>query len=69
MEGNESALHTRSLNIENKRFYFDLKENDKGKFLKVSEIVGSNKDTIIIPYSGLLGVKEIISEMINFEKD
>ncbi|MDP3979940.1 MAG: PUR family DNA/RNA-binding protein [Chlamydiota bacterium] len=61
----DNVLLTKVLSIENKRFYFDLKKNQKGKYLKVSEIVGDNKDTIIIPYSGLLGFREIFSEMIN----
>ncbi len=47
----EVELMTTELRIENKRFYFNLKENQKGRFLKIAEVSGG-RSTIIIPQSG-----------------
>jgi hypothetical protein len=41
------------IQIERKQFFFDLKENPQGRFLKITEDVGGRRNTIIVPSTGL----------------
>ena len=47
-----------------KMFSFDLRENPRGRFLRVTEDVGGRRDTIIIPATGLEQVREMLDKMI-----
>jgi len=49
----EETLHTERIQIERKTFILTLKENPRGRFLRVTEDVGGRKDSIIIPAPGL----------------
>jgi len=51
------------IQIERKQFYFDLKENPRGRFLRITEDVGGRRDTIIIPSTGLEQFMEVISRI------
>ena len=50
---NESVLHSDKLQIERKTFLFTVKENPRGRFLRITEDVGGRRDSIIIPATGL----------------
>lgn len=49
----EALLYSERLQIERKHFYFELKENASGQFLRMTEDVGGRRDTIIVPATGL----------------
>lgn len=59
----ETALKSEKITVERKQFYFDLKENSRGKFLKITEDVNGRRDTIIIPAPGLADFADVINEM------
>lgn len=59
----EIELMTTELKVENKRFYFNLKENDKGRFLKIAEVSGA-RSTIIIPESGWGEFRDMLDAFI-----
>jgi len=50
--------------IERKTFVFALKENSRGRFLRITEDVGGRRDTIIIPAPGLEDFKKLLDDMI-----
>ena len=60
---NEETLKTEKLQIERKSFAFALKENPRGRFLRITEDVGGRRDTIIIPATGLEEFKRLLEEM------
>ena len=60
---NEDTLKTEKLQIERKTFVFALKDNPRGRFLRITEDVGGRRDTIIIPATGLDEFKQLISDM------
>jgi hypothetical protein len=60
---NEETLKTERLQIERKSFVFALKENPRGRFLRITEDVGGRRDTIIVPATGLEEFREMIAEM------
>lgn len=61
--GNEEGLKTERLQIERKAFIFALKENPRGRFLRITEDVGGRRDSIIVPAPGLEEFKRVIDEM------
>lgn len=62
-QGHEVELLSTELKIENKRFYFNLKENQKGRFLKIAEVSGG-RSTIIIPQSGWSEFRNMLDDFI-----
>jgi hypothetical protein len=60
----EDVLKTEKIQIERKTFVFTLKENPRGRFLRITEDVNGRKDTIIIPAPGLADFKKIVDEML-----
>lgn len=57
MEGfaanNDAELMSKTLQVEQKLFYFDLKENPRGQYLKISEKTSGSRSTIIVPINGV----------------
>ena len=60
----EETLKTEKVQIERKVFVFALKENPRGRFLRITEDVGGRRDTIIIPAPGLEDFKRLLDEMV-----
>ena len=42
-------LHTEKILADRKTFYIDLKENARGRVVKITEDVGGNRETIMVP--------------------
>ncbi len=61
----QDVLVSETLKIERKFFTFEMKENDRGRFLRITEEVGGRRDTIIIPATGLKEVRDIIDNAIS----
>lgn len=57
------------IQIERKQFYFDLKENPRGRFLRITEDVGGRRDTIIIPSTGLQEFMDMIGRAIKVSEE
>ena len=61
---NEDTLKSEKIQIERKTFLLTLKENPRGRFLRITEDVGGRRDTIIIPSTGLEEFKKLLEEMV-----
>ena len=61
---NEDTLKSEKIQIERKTFVLALKENARGRFLRITEDVGGRRDTIIIPAPGLDDFKKVVDEMV-----
>ncbi|MBK1790315.1 RNA-binding protein [Persicirhabdus sediminis] len=46
---NSELLHTEKILADRKTFYLDLKQNARGKVVKITEDVSGNRDTIMVP--------------------
>lgn len=64
----DNQLLSERIQIERKQFFFDLKENPRGRFLKITEEVGGRRDTIIIPSTGLDLFRSSIEKAIEADK-
>ena len=60
----EDTLKAESLHIERKSFQFALKENPRGRFLRITEDVNGHRDSIIIPATGLGEFRKALDGMI-----
>jgi hypothetical protein len=60
----EDTLKYAELPIERKTFVLTLKENIRGRFLRISEEVSNRRDTIIIPATGLEEFKKLLADMV-----
>jgi hypothetical protein len=61
---NEDTLKSAKIQIERKTFVLALKENVRGRFLRITEDVGGRRDTIIIPAPGLEEFRNVLDEMV-----
>ena len=61
---NEDTLKSDKVQIERKTFLFTLKENPRGRFLRITEDVGGRRDTIIVPAPGLEEFKKLLDGMV-----
>lgn len=59
----ENTLRTEELKVERKLFLFALKENIRGRFLRITEDVGGRRDHIIVPAPGLKEFARVIREL------
>jgi hypothetical protein len=64
MEGEveNGLLHTEKILADRKTFYIDLKENARGRVVKITEDVSGNRDTIMVPV-------EILDDFIHALQD
>jgi hypothetical protein len=60
---NEDTLKTEKIQIERKTFIFTLKENPRGRFLRITEDVNGRRDNVIIPSTGLEEFCAVVAAM------
>jgi hypothetical protein len=61
----EDTLKTATLQVERKFYVLVLKENVRGRFLRITEEVGGRRDSIMIPASGLEDFAKAFGEMLS----
>jgi len=54
--------------VDRKIFYLDLMENQRGRFLKITEDVGGRRDTIILPASGFWAFATAFAHLVAIER-
>jgi hypothetical protein len=60
----DTEILSEQIQVERKSFMFDLRENPRGRFLRITEDVGGRRDTIIIPSTGLDKVRDVLDRII-----
>jgi PurA-like ssDNA and RNA-binding protein len=61
---NEDRLKSGKLQIERKTFFLTLKENQRGRFLRITEDNGGRRNSIIIPAPGLEEFTKLLDQMV-----
>jgi hypothetical protein len=59
----EDTIKSAELQVERKFITVALKENPRGRFLRITEDGGGKRNAIIIPITGLDDFKRVINEM------
>ncbi len=49
----DNVIDAKQLQIERKHFQVELRENDRGKFLRITEEAHGRRNTIIVPSTGV----------------
>lgn len=65
----ESIIQATQLQIERKHFQFELRENDRGKFLRITEEAHGRRNTIIIPSTGISEFSAALHEVLGATRD
>ncbi|MFQ3670187.1 MAG: DNA-binding protein [Verrucomicrobiia bacterium] len=65
MRMEDNALKSIKLEMGRKIFFLDLKENERGRFLKITEDVGGRRDTIIVPDEGLEDLYNALGDILD----
>jgi hypothetical protein len=61
----DSILEAKEVQIERKRFHFEFRENDRGKFLRITEEAHGRRNTIIVPGTGLSDFAAAIGDVLS----
>ena len=60
----DSVIEAKELQIERKRFHVEFRENDRGKFLRITEEAHGRRNTIIVPSTGVNDFTAAIGEVL-----
>jgi len=60
----DNIIEARELQIERKRFYVELRENERGKFLRITEEAHGRRNSIIVPTTGVDDFTAAIAEVL-----
>ncbi len=62
-------LASEKISVDRKIFFLDLKENNRGRFLKITEDVGGRRDTIMLPAEAFQEFSEALLRLVEYEKN
>jgi hypothetical protein len=60
----DHIIEAKQLQIERKHFHVELRENDRGKFLRITEEAHGRRNTIIVPSTGVDDFTAAIGEVL-----
>lgn len=60
-------IATEKVVLDRKVFFLDLKENQRGRFLKITEDVGGRRDTVMIPAGAFQDFLEAFTRLVDYE--
>jgi hypothetical protein len=49
----DQVIASRELQVERKTFYIEMRENPRGRFLRITEEAHGRRNTVIVPSTGL----------------
>lgn len=61
----DNIIEARELQIERKHFHVEFRENDRGKFLRITEEAHGRRNTIIVPSTGVDDFTAAIGEVLD----
>ncbi|KIH69078.1 MOZ/SAS family protein [Ancylostoma duodenale] len=65
---NEEELASKQLNIQYKRYYVDVKQNNRGRFIKIAEMGSNYKSRLVLTMTAAVQLCEQLGEMIKFSE-
>ncbi|HEY2104013.1 MAG TPA: DNA-binding protein [Chthoniobacterales bacterium] len=60
----DNIIEAKELQIERKHFYVEFRENDRGRFLRITEEAHGRRNTIIVPSTGLEEFNAAIDDVL-----
>jgi hypothetical protein len=65
----DAVLKSENIAVERKTFIFDLRENPRGRFLRITEDANGRRDSIVIPAPGLEEFRRALDEIITAHRN
>jgi PurA-like ssDNA and RNA-binding protein len=60
----DTILESREVQVERKHFFIEFRENDRGRFLRITEEAHGRRNTVIIPSTGLEEFERLLNEVL-----
>ncbi len=64
----DTQLQSHSIKVERKHITLDLRENPRGRFLRIIEEVNGRRDAVIVPLAGLEEFRQTLDKIIEYSK-
>lgn len=61
----DNIIEARQIQIERKYFHVEFRENNRGKFLRITEEAHGRRNTIIVPSTGVGDFTSAIEEVLS----
>ncbi len=61
----DTILESRELQVERKHFFIEYRENERGRFLRITEEAHGRRNTVIIPSTGLEEFERMLNEVLS----
>ncbi len=60
----DNIIASRELQVERKHFFIEFRENERGRFLRITEEAHGRRNTVIVPSTGLNEFNTAVDEVI-----
>ena len=60
----DNIIASRELQVERKHFFIEFRENERGRFLRITEEAHGRRNTVIVPSTGLNEFNEAIDAVV-----
>ena len=60
----DNIIASRELQVERKHFYIEFRENERGRFLRITEEAHGRRNTVIVPSTGVAEFLEILNSVV-----
>ncbi|HEY5895833.1 MAG TPA: DNA-binding protein [Chthoniobacterales bacterium] len=64
----DAPIATEKVIIDRKIFFLDLKENARGRFMKITEDVNGRRDTIMLPAQAFEDFAAALTRLVEYER-
>lgn len=61
----DTIIESRELQIEREHFFIEFRENERGRFLRITEEAHGRRNTVIIPSTGLDDFAQMLDEVLD----
>ena len=61
----ENIIASKEIQVERKHFFIEMRENERGRFLRITEEAHGRRNSIIIPSTGLEDFTASIGEVLS----
>lgn len=61
----DTILESRELQVERKHFFIEYRENERGRFLRITEEAHGRRNSVIIPSTGLEEFERLLDEVLS----
>jgi len=61
----DTILESRELQVERKHFFIEFRENERGRFLRITEEAHGRRNTVIIPSTGIEEFERALDEVLS----